>query len=147
MTTDTQSVKPIDVPRAVAIPHGSHELVREREAWRRNNWQCFDPSHSHRIFWPDRGYNTPLNPLNAARSTRREKEMSKVYLEPRPKSRDAHAPIDHFAVEDSADSVLYSNRTQQGAVDWAKRQGHRPVMVARVRHLPDKRNPDHWREV
>lgn len=73
--------------------------------------------------------------------------MAKVYVEPRPKARDAHAPITHYVVEDSADSELHRSQTQQGAIDWAKRQGHNPVLVARVRHLTDKRIPDHWRVV
>lgn len=73
--------------------------------------------------------------------------MAKVYVEPRPKSREPHTAISHYVVEDAADSVLHSSQTQQGAVDWARRQGHRPIMVARVRHLTDKKVPDHWREV
>ncbi len=75
--------------------------------------------------------------------------MAKVYVEPpRPKSREPHTAISHYVVEDAADSVLHSSQTQQGgAVDWARRQGHRPIMVARVRHLTDKKVPDHWRQV
>jgi hypothetical protein len=30
------------------------------------------------------------------------------------------------------------------AIDWAKKQAHSPL-VARVRHLNDKKKPDHWR--
>jgi hypothetical protein len=73
--------------------------------------------------------------------------MAKVYVEPRPKSRDPHAPISHYVVETAADSELHQTHTEQDAINWAKRQGHSPVMVARVRHLSDKRNPDHWRHV
>jgi hypothetical protein len=29
-------------------------------------------------------------------------------------------------------------------IDWARKNGHAPH-VARVRHLNDKKNPDHWR--
>lgn len=73
--------------------------------------------------------------------------MAKVYVEPRPKSRESHTPITGYVVEDHANSVLHSSDTQQAAIDWAKRQGHSPVMVARVRNLPDKGKPDHWRSV
>ena len=73
--------------------------------------------------------------------------MAKVYVEPRPKSRDAHAPISHHVVETAGDSELHKSHTQQEAINWAKRQGHNPVMVARERHLTDKRIPDHWRAV
>jgi hypothetical protein len=76
-----------------------------------------------------------------------EEHMAKVYVEPRPKSREPHTAISHYVVEDAADSVLHSSQTQQGAVDWARRQGHRPITVARVRHLTNKKVPDHWREV
>jgi hypothetical protein len=30
------------------------------------------------------------------------------------------------------------------AIKWAKDNGHHPL-VARVRHLNDKKTPDHWR--
>jgi hypothetical protein len=33
---------------------------------------------------------------------------------------------------------------QREATDWARNQGHAPP-VARVRHLNDKKKPDHWR--
>jgi hypothetical protein len=35
-------------------------------------------------------------------------------------------------------------KTQAEAIAEAKRQGHHPL-VARVRHLNDKDQPDHWR--
>jgi hypothetical protein len=38
-----------------------------------------------------------------------KERMAKVYVEPRPKSRDAQAPITHYVVEDSADSELHSS--------------------------------------
>ncbi len=34
--------------------------------------------------------------------------------------------------------------TQKEAIDQAKKLGHKPL-VARVRHLNDKKVPDHWR--
>ena len=69
--------------------------------------------------------------------------MANVYVEARPKGRDG-APISHYVVEDHADHVLHTAQTQHAAIDWAKKQGHQPL-VARVRHLSDKRIPDHWR--
>ena len=70
--------------------------------------------------------------------------MANVYVEARPKGRPEGSPIDDYVVEDAADHVLHTSRTQREAIDWAKRQGHHPL-VARVRHLNDKKNPDHWR--
>lgn len=72
--------------------------------------------------------------------------MAVVYVEARPKGRPEGTRIDDYVVEDHADHVLHTSRTQQEAIDWAKRQGHVPH-VARVRHLNDKKNPDHWRKV
>ena len=33
--------------------------------WLRKNWQLFDPSHAHRILWPDRDYQPDLDILIA----------------------------------------------------------------------------------
>ena len=70
--------------------------------------------------------------------------MANVYIEPRPKGRPEGSPINDYVVEDHADHVLTAARTQDEAIDWAKREGHHPL-VARVRHLNDKKNPGHWR--
>jgi hypothetical protein len=72
--------------------------------------------------------------------------MAKVYVEARPKGRPEGDPIDDYVVEDQADSVLHTSDTQKKAIDWAKANGHDPH-VARVRHLNDKKKPDHWRAV
>ncbi|MEB4212319.1 hypothetical protein [Mycobacterium sp. 94-17] len=69
--------------------------------------------------------------------------MANVYVEPRPKGRDGD-PMTHHVVEDHADSELHRAQTQQAAIDWAKQRGHSPL-VARVRHLSDKKKPDQWR--
>ncbi|MBO1326328.1 hypothetical protein K2X14_16150 [Acetobacter sp. TBRC 12305] len=72
--------------------------------------------------------------------------MSKsVYVEARPRGRDGD-PISHYVVEDQASSVLHSTNTQAEGIQWAKARGYVPH-VARVRHLDDKRIPDHWRNV
>lgn len=72
--------------------------------------------------------------------------MAVVYVEARPKGRPDGSPIDDYVVEDHANSVLHTARTQADAIAWAKRNGHSPH-VARVRHLNDKKKPDHWRAV
>lgn len=70
--------------------------------------------------------------------------MANVYIEARPKGRPEGTAIDDYVVEDHADHVLHTFKTQLEAVLWAKVQGHKPL-VARVRHLNDKKKPDHWR--
>jgi hypothetical protein len=72
------------------------------------------------------------------------RSMANVYVEPRPKGRPEGSPIEDYVVEDHADHALATFRTQHEAIDWAKAQGHAPL-VARVRHLNDKKKPDHWR--
>ena len=42
--------------------------------------------------------------------------------------------------------MLKTFNTQKEAIDWAKQQGHHPL-VARVRHLNNKKMPDQWRAV
>ena len=71
--------------------------------------------------------------------------MPNVYIEARPKGRPEGSPITDYVVEDGADRVLNTHSTQAAAIQWAKAQGHKPL-VARVRHLNNKRIPDHWRE-
>lgn len=70
--------------------------------------------------------------------------MSNVYIEARPKGAKEGTHINDYVVEDHANSVLSTHRTQKEAIEWAKAQGHKPL-VARVRHLNDKKIPDHWR--
>jgi hypothetical protein len=70
--------------------------------------------------------------------------MANVYVEARPKGRPEGEKIDDYVVEDHADSVLKIAKTQHEAIEWAKKDRHHPL-VARVRHLNDKKNPDHWR--
>ena len=72
--------------------------------------------------------------------------MAKVYIEARPKSRSEGSPVEDYVVEEQGDRVLKTCKTQAEAIAWAKSQGHSPH-VARVRHLNDKKIPDHWRAV
>jgi|HubBroStandDraft_2_1064218.scaffolds.fasta_scaffold521138_1 hypothetical protein len=71
--------------------------------------------------------------------------MAVVYIEPRPKGREEHAPIEDYVVETEGGKVLETLKTQADAIKWAKDNGY-TVHVARVRHLPNKGNPDHWRK-
>jgi hypothetical protein len=70
--------------------------------------------------------------------------MANVFIEARPKGREEGAPITDYVVEDHADHVLQTCKTQAEAIEWAKKHGH-SAHVARVRHLNDKKKPDHWR--
>jgi len=70
--------------------------------------------------------------------------MANVYVEARPKGKQEGSPITDYVVEDHADNVLATTKTQKEGIDWAKARGHQPL-VARVRHLNDKKKPDHWR--
>ena len=63
--------------------------------------------------------------------------MSNVFVEP---SKDGGYQIE-FA---DATPTKSGYRTQEEAIAAAKMLGHKPL-VARVRHLNDKKKPDHWR--
>ena len=43
--------------------------IQDLDAWLKNNWQWFDPSHAHRILWPDREYKPDLDILIAGCGT------------------------------------------------------------------------------
>lgn len=45
------------------------EPIQDLEVWLQRNWQWFDPSHAHRIFWPDREYKSDLDILIAGCGT------------------------------------------------------------------------------
>jgi cellulose biosynthesis protein BcsQ len=78
-------------------------------------------------------------------SQRQEKTSTwNVYIQARPKGRPEGSAIQDYVVETHADEVLGTFKTQKEAIDWAKANGHHSL-VARVRHLNDKKNPDHWR--
>jgi hypothetical protein len=70
--------------------------------------------------------------------------MANVFVEARPKGKPEGSPITDYVVEDHADHVLETFKSQKEAIQWAKSNGHAPH-VARVRHLNDKKKPDHWR--
>ena len=45
------------------------EPIQNLESWLSNNWQWFDPSHAHRILWPDRPYRPDIDILIAGCGT------------------------------------------------------------------------------
>jgi hypothetical protein len=73
-------------------------------------------------------------------------KMTVVYIEARPKGRREGSLIADYVVEDHAHHSLTTFNTQLEAIEWARKNGH-SAHVARVRHLNDKKNPDHWRKV
>jgi hypothetical protein len=90
-----------------------------------------------------------LLPAGAARAIskgliERKEAMPNVYVEARPKGRIDGSPITDYVVEDHADHVLATFNNQHDAAQWAKSQGHAPL-IARVRELSDKKKRDHWR--
>jgi hypothetical protein len=47
-------------------------------------------------------------------------------------------------MEDHAYHVPADFKTREDAIHWSRSEVHTPH-VARVRHLNDKKQPDHWR--
>ena len=70
--------------------------------------------------------------------------MENIYVEPRPKGRPEGSAIEDYVVEDHADHILHTSKTQHEATEWARKAGHAPL-VARIRNLNDKKKPDQWR--
>jgi hypothetical protein len=70
--------------------------------------------------------------------------MPNVYVEARLRGRPEGSAIADYVVEDHADHVLATFKTQQETIEPSRKNGHAPL-VARVRHLNDKKKPDHWR--
>jgi hypothetical protein len=70
--------------------------------------------------------------------------LTNVYIEARPKGRPEGSYVSDYVVEDHAGHILFTGKTQRDAIEWARTRGHQPL-VARIRHLDDKKKPDHWR--
>lgn len=70
--------------------------------------------------------------------------MGAAYIEHRPLAHDPNAAIACHAVVVGGLEVK-TFKTQREAAEWAKFQGHKPIHVARERHLQDRDRPDHWR--
>ncbi|MGI9197800.1 MAG: class I SAM-dependent methyltransferase [Candidatus Nanopelagicales bacterium] len=45
------------------------EPIRDLESWLQGTWQWFDPSHAHRLLWPDRDYDPGMDILVAGCGT------------------------------------------------------------------------------
>jgi hypothetical protein len=70
--------------------------------------------------------------------------MTAAFIEHRPHPASAGADTTHFVIIADGKEVG-SFKTQEEAKDAACKRGYRPVHVARVRHLQNRDNPDHWR--
>jgi len=70
--------------------------------------------------------------------------MSASFIEHRPHATSEHAPTSHYVIIiDGKEIGRYPSQIQ--AKNAACAGGHRPVHVARVRHLQDRAQPAHWR--
>jgi len=61
-----------------------------------------------------------------------ERMMANIYVEARPKRRPDGDPTVDCVVEDHANHVLATFESLRKAIEWAKKNGHAPL-VARVR--------------
>ena len=52
------------------------EPIQNLETWMTNNWQWFDPSHAHRILWPDRPLQPDLDILIAGCGTNQAAQIA-----------------------------------------------------------------------
>jgi hypothetical protein len=69
--------------------------------------------------------------------------MTKVFIEPRQKDGKRGA-LSTTTMSSRRKVITSSKHSKPRKRAWAKSEGHSPS-VARVRHLNDKRIPDHWR--
>jgi hypothetical protein len=58
--------------------------------------------------------------------------MASVFVEARPKGKAEGSPITDYVVEDHADHVLATFKTQREAIEWAKKNGHTPHAARRT---------------
>ncbi len=71
--------------------------------------------------------------------------MSAAYIEHRPHATSENVPTSHYVIIVDEKEVYGNFSTQKAAKETACTKGHRPVHVARERHLKDHKNPAHWR--
>jgi hypothetical protein len=69
--------------------------------------------------------------------------MPNVFIEPR-KGTQGGSSAEEYTVVDEGSRVLAVLKTKGDAIDWARLHGHCPL-IARERHLNDKKKPEHWR--
>jgi hypothetical protein len=70
--------------------------------------------------------------------------MIAAYIEHRPLATNPQADTNYHVVVVGGGEIK-AFETQKEAAEWAKKQGYRPVHVARERHLQNRDVPDHWR--
>jgi len=74
------------------------EPILDLEGWLANNWQWFDPSHAHRMFWPDRDYKSDRDILVAGCGTNQAAVFAYTNPEAKVVAIDVSQPsLDHHA--------------------------------------------------
>lgn len=72
------------------------EPILDLPGWLADNWQWFDPSHAHRMFWPDRAYAGGLDMLVAGCGTNQAAVFAYTNPEARVVAIDVSQPsLDH----------------------------------------------------
>ena len=70
--------------------------ILDLPGWLESNWQWFDPSHAHRIFWPDQAYKPELDILVAGCGTNQAAVIAFTNPEARVTALDVSEPsLDH----------------------------------------------------
>jgi SAM-dependent methyltransferase len=74
------------------------EPIFDLPGWLAGNWQWFDPSHAHRMFWPDRGYKPDMDILVAGCGTNQAAVLAFTNPEAKVVAIDVSQPsLDHHA--------------------------------------------------
>src|SRR5271155_580552 len=68
-TAEVNDNPPADVVARQYERYRYPQPIQDLEAWLANNWEWFDPSHAHRVLWPDREYRPDLDILIAGCGT------------------------------------------------------------------------------
>ncbi|MCR8560406.1 hypothetical protein KXD93_22320 [Mucilaginibacter sp. BJC16-A38] len=71
--------------------------------------------------------------------------MAASYVEHRPHASSEHAATSHYVVIVNEKETGGEFSTQEKAKTYACDNGHKPVHVARQRHLQNRKEPAHWR--
>jgi len=71
--------------------------------------------------------------------------MSAAYIEHRPHATSEYEKTSHYVIIVEGKEVYGNFNTQKAAKETACEKGHRPLHVARQRHLQERKNPAHWR--
>jgi SAM-dependent methyltransferase len=74
LTNEGASSQVSDNPRADVVTRQYERYrypqpIEDLEVWLANSWEWYDPSHAHRVFWPDREYKPDLDILIAGCGT------------------------------------------------------------------------------